>query len=92
MIKENIVAFYMCLAIPGKIIELLGGKRALVDYGGTRREADLTFVEAGVGSWVLVHAGFAMQVLTEEDALETLALWDEALSYMSGEPGAKEAT
>jgi len=80
------------LAIPGKIIELLGGKRALVDYGGTRREADLTFVEAGVGSWVLVHAGFAMQVLTEEDALETLALWDEALSYMSGEPGAKEAT
>jgi hydrogenase expression/formation protein HypC len=75
----------MCLAIPGKIIELLDGKRAVVDYGGTRREADLTFVEAGIGSWVLVHAGFAMQVLTEEDAKETLAMWDEALSYMSGE-------
>jgi hydrogenase expression/formation protein HypC len=75
----------MCLAIPGKVIELLDGNKALVDYGGTRREADLTFVTAGVGSWVLVHAGFAMQVLTEEDALETLALWDEALSFMAGE-------
>lgn len=85
MIRENIVAFYMCLAIPGKIIELLDGNRALVDYGGTRREADLTFVTAGVGSWILVHAGFALQVLSEEDALETLALWDEALSYMTGE-------
>jgi len=75
----------MCLAIPGRIIEVLDGRRAMVDYGGTRREADLTFVEAGVGQYVLVHAGFAMQVLEESEALETLALWDEALSFMGQE-------
>ncbi|MDG6225264.1 MAG: HypC/HybG/HupF family hydrogenase formation chaperone [Candidatus Thermoplasmatota archaeon] len=74
----------MCLAIPGRVVEILDGRRAMVDYGGTRREADLTFVEAVVGQYVLVHAGFAMQVLEESDALETLALWDEALSSFSG--------
>jgi hydrogenase expression/formation protein HypC len=75
----------MCLAIPGRIVEILEGNKALVDYGGTRREADLTFVKAGIGQYVLVHAGFALQVLEESEALETLALWDEALSMMGGE-------
>ena len=75
----------MCLAIPGRIVEILEGNRALVDYGGTRREADLTFVKAGIGQYVLVHAGFAMQVLEESEALETLALWDEALAIMGQE-------
>jgi len=72
----------MCLAIPGRVVEKLDGNRAMVDYGGTRREADLTFVRADVGQYVLVHAGFALQVLDEEEALETLALWDEALSMI----------
>jgi len=77
----------MCLAIPGKVVAVLEGNRAAVDFGGTRREVDTTFVRPEVGQYVLVHAGFAMQVLDEEDAKETLALWDEALAAMAGDEG-----
>jgi len=72
----------MCLAIPGEVVEILDDKRAVVDYGGTRREVDITFVKPEMGDWVVVHAGFALQILDEEEAKETLALWDEALSVM----------
>jgi hydrogenase expression/formation protein HypC len=77
----------MCLAVPGQVVELLHGKKALVDYGGTRREADITFVNAGVGDWVIVHAGFALQILDENEARETLSLWKEAFSYHGEDPG-----
>ncbi len=72
----------MCLAIPGEVVEILDDKRAMVDYGGTRREVDITFVKPEIGEWVIVHAGFALQILDKEEAQETLALWDEALSMM----------
>lgn len=72
----------MCLAIPGEVVEILDDKRAMVDYGGTRREVDITFVKPEIGEWVIVHAGFALQILDKEEAQETLALWDEALSVM----------
>ena len=76
----------MCLAIPGRVIELIGDRKAMIDYGGTRREADMTFVEAVVGDWVIVHAGFALQILEEKEAQETLSLWREALdAYRVGE-------
>ncbi|MEA3342121.1 MAG: HypC/HybG/HupF family hydrogenase formation chaperone [Candidatus Thermoplasmatota archaeon] len=70
----------MCLAIPGKVVELLDEHRAMIDYGGTRREANLQFVEANIDDWVVVHAGFALQILKEEEAMETLKLWDEVLT------------
>ncbi len=63
-------------------MEILDDKRAMVDYGGTRREVDITFVKPEIGEWVIVHAGFALQILDKEEAKETLALWDEALSVM----------
>jgi hydrogenase expression/formation protein HypC len=69
----------MCLAIPGKVVEIIDEKRAVVDYGGTRREANTIYVRPVLGDWVVVHAGFALQILDEEDAKETLRLWDEAL-------------
>ena len=72
----------MCLAIPGEVVEILDDKRAMVDYGGTRREVDITFVKPDIGDWVIVHAGFALQILDKEEAQETLTLWDEALSVM----------
>ena len=72
----------MCLAIPGKIIELDKKKQnATVDYGsGTKRKANVSLVEVKIGGYVLVHAGFAIQVLDEKEALETLALFREMLS------------
>lgn len=69
----------MCLAIPGKVVEIIDENRALVDYGGTRREANTIYVRPKLGDWVVVHAGFALQIMDEEDAKETLSLWDEAL-------------
>ena len=67
----------MCLAVPGRIIEI-DGTKARVDFGGVTRDADLTLVpEAAVDSYVLVHAGFAIQVLNEAEAEETLKLFRE---------------
>jgi hydrogenase expression/formation protein HypC len=73
----------VCLAIPGKIVDIDAEKeRAVVDYGdGTKREANITLVEVKIGDYVLVHAGFAIQVLDEKDAKETLDLFREMLSY-----------
>jgi len=71
----------MCLAIPGKVLEI-DGRTARVDFGYSAiREVDITLVDVMVGQYVLVHTGYAIQVLDEEDALETLRLWREILEY-----------
>ncbi|MCU0798565.1 MAG: HypC/HybG/HupF family hydrogenase formation chaperone [Candidatus Thermoplasmatota archaeon] len=77
----------MCLAIPGRVLSIDGDRKALVDFGGTRRLADITFVNAKVGDYVIVHAGFALQVLDEDAARETLDLWKEALEMTGMEDG-----
>ncbi|MBN1860237.1 MAG: HypC/HybG/HupF family hydrogenase formation chaperone [Candidatus Thermoplasmatota archaeon] len=76
----------MCLAIPGKIIELDKKRHsAIVDYGsGTKRKANVSLVQVNIGDYVLVHAGFAIQVLDEKEAQETLALFREMLSQGDG--------
>lgn len=70
----------MCLAIPAKIISVKEDK-AQVDFGeGVLREVNVTLVNAKVGDYVLVHAGYAIQVLSENEAKETLQLWNEILA------------
>ena len=54
-------------------------KLALVDFGGVTRQANLSMVDANVGDWAVVHAGFAIQIMDEEDAQETIRLWNEVL-------------
>jgi len=67
----------MCLAVPGKIIEI-DGQTAKVDFGGVTHEANLMLIEdASVGEYVLIHAGFAIQRLNAEEAEETLRLFGE---------------
>ena len=67
----------MCLAVPARIVELMGDK-AVVDAMGNRYEARTTLIpEAKVGSLVLVHAGFAIAIVSEEDAKETWELLRE---------------
>jgi hydrogenase expression/formation protein HypC len=67
----------MCLAVPGKIVsigagESTGVRLGTIDFQGNRAEVNLVLTpEATAGDWVLVHAGFAIQTLNEEDALET---------------------
>ena len=68
----------VCLAIPGKIVSI-DGNVGDVDFGGVIRKANLSMVEANVGEWAVVHAGFAIQIMDEEDAQETIRLWNEVL-------------
>ncbi|MGD1060023.1 MAG: HypC/HybG/HupF family hydrogenase formation chaperone [Methanomassiliicoccales archaeon] len=69
----------MCLAIPGKIASIRDSI-AVVDFGGVQRETNISLVEAKPGDYVIVHAGFAIQVVDEEDARETIKLWEELLA------------
>ena len=75
----------MCLGVPGKIIEIhadRGLRMCKVDFGGVVREACIeTLPEAQVGDYTIVHAGFALNLLSEEDAMETLALLRELGSF-----------
>jgi len=67
----------MCLAVPGKIISKENAV-GVVDIRGNRMRAGLALVpEAGVGDWVLIHAGFAITTVTPQDAAETNALLDQ---------------
>jgi hydrogenase expression/formation protein HypC len=68
----------MCLGVPGKIVDLYekgGLKMAKVDFDGIFREACLSYVpEAQVGEYCVIHVGFAISLLSESDAMETLDL------------------
>ena len=68
----------MCLGIPGKIIEMYeanGLQMGKVDFGGVTKEVCLAYVpEAKVGNYTVIHVGFALNVLDETEALETLQL------------------
>ena len=68
----------MCLGVPGKIVEKYekgGLQMAKVDFGGVFREACLTYVpEAQVGEYCIIHVGFAISLLSESEAQETLDL------------------
>ena len=70
----------MCLAIPAKVVEIKGDV-ARVDFGaGTIREVNVSLVDAKIGEYVIVHAGYAIEVLDRKAAEETLALWNEILN------------
>jgi hydrogenase expression/formation protein HypC len=74
----------MCLGVPGKIIEITeenGLKMAKVDFGGITRETCLEYIpDAVVGDYVVIHVGFAITKLSEEEAQETLALLQELVN------------
>ena len=72
----------MCLAVPAKVLNIAGSV-ARVSVNGVEREASLMLLpEVKLGDYVLVHAGFAMQIVEEKDAEETYAL----LAEMKGAP------
>ncbi len=69
----------MCLAIPGKVVEIKGNT-AIVDYNGIRKEARIDFVkDVRVGDYVIVHTGFAIEKIDEDEAIKSLMAWDEVL-------------
>ncbi len=79
----------MCLGIPGKIIEITdtNNKLAIVDVAGVKRQVNIACIvneqhppESCVGDWVLVHVGFAMNRINEQEAAETLQLLEEVVA------------
>ncbi|MBP8134038.1 MAG: HypC/HybG/HupF family hydrogenase formation chaperone [Zoogloea sp.] len=76
----------MCLAIPTRVVELLPDGQALVDLGGVRKAISLELVDDVVpGDYVIVHVGYALTKLDQEEAERTLALMVEAGIDVSGE-------
>lgn len=68
----------MCLAIPVRVVELLPEDQAIVDVGGVRKEVSLALVDGvGVGDYVILHVGYAIQKLDADEAEKTLALFNE---------------
>ncbi len=71
----------MCLGVPGKIVEIFEKENirmCTVDFGGVQREVCLDFVpQAKIGDYTIIHVGFAISLLSEEEAMETLALLRE---------------
>ena len=72
----------MCLAVPGRVLEVSGedalSRRGKIDFGGIEKEVSLAFVpEATVGDYVLVHVGFAISKIGEEEAQQVFAYLKE---------------
>ncbi len=89
----------MCLGVPGKITDIYTTgalKMAKIDFGGVIREACIeTLPEAQIGDWTIVHAGFALNLLSETEAQETLdALRELAMidQEIENEEGAQPST
>ncbi len=68
----------MCLGVPGKIVEIYESNQLLmgkIDFGGVTREACLVYVpEAQIGDYTVIHVGFALHLISEDEARETLEL------------------
>jgi hydrogenase assembly chaperone HypC/HupF len=68
----------MCLAIPGKVIEVDSKTRfATIDYSGEKRKASIELVEVKPGDYVIVQAKFIIQKIPEKEALEAIKVWQE---------------
>jgi hydrogenase expression/formation protein HypC len=89
----------MCLAVPGKIISVSGedlARQARVDFGGVLKEVNLAYVpEAQIGEYVLVHVGFAISVVDEEEAGKVFGFLREMgelgeLGELTPNPGVKQ--
>ncbi len=83
----------MCLGIPGKIVEIYtdrGLRMGKVDFGGAVREVCIeTLPEARVGDYTIVHAGFALNLLSEEEAQTTLELLREMSAAVEDDLGSE---
>ncbi len=70
----------MCLAFPGKIIKIDKNNKdlAIVDFDGLKKETNISLVDVQKNDHVIVHAGFAIQKLSGQDALDTFKLYEES--------------
>ena len=84
----------MCLAIPGKIISIDTAhelKMATVDFHGVSKEICIEWIDAGIGDYILAHAGVALTTLDEAEATATLQDFDALAKYNDTAPDAPSA-
>lgn len=68
----------MCLAIPAEVTEILENDLAVIEAGGAKKRISVSLVDGvRVGDYVLVHAGFAIEIVDEQEAKKTLELFEE---------------
>ncbi len=81
----------MCLAIPSRVVEIYEDNTALVDTLGVKRKVSLELMneEVKVGDYVLIHVGFAIQKIDEEEARKSLELFEEILEEMEEDMNVK---
>ncbi len=81
----------MCLGIPGKVIEIIDENGLLmgkIDYNGTVNKVCLAYIpNIKIGQYTIVHAGFAVSVIDEEEAQKTLAIWDDLKEKLAASEG-----
>jgi len=77
----------MCLSIPSKIVEIDKDNMATVDTMGIKRQVSLDLMadEVGIGDYILIHVGFAMNKIDEAEALQSLETYQEILKIMEEE-------
>ena len=79
----------MCLGVPGKVVEIFeenGLLMGVIDYDGTRNKACLAYVpEIQIGQYTIVHAGFAISIIDEEEAQKSLEAWREMTEAAAAE-------
>lgn len=77
----------MCLSIPSKVVEIDDNNMATVDTMGIKRYVSLDLIadEINIGDYILIHVGFAMNKIDEEEALQSLGLYQEMLEAMEEE-------
>ncbi|MBK5225237.1 MAG: HypC/HybG/HupF family hydrogenase formation chaperone [Thermoleophilia bacterium] len=77
----------MCLAIPAKIVNI-DNQSATVEVGGVTRQASIVLLpDARLGNYILIHAGFAISLVDEAEALETIKLFQQLSEGLDGENG-----
>ena len=79
----------MCVAMPMRVLEILSGGEGIAEVGGVRRKVSFMLLDdVGVGDYVMVHAGFAIGKVDEEEAMRTLDAFAECSEDASGYSGA----
>ncbi len=84
----------MCLAVPGKLVSILSNDEATADLGGIQKNVNVSLIaDPKPGDWVIIHVGFALQRINEEEARATLALLADAANSgdAAQEPSAEAA-
>jgi hydrogenase expression/formation protein HypC len=81
----------MCLAIPGKVIEIYeeaGLKMGRIDYAGTVNKVCLEYIpEIEIGQYTVVHAGFALSIIDEQEAMKSFEAWEELIRSAAAQGG-----